>query len=130
MILSPYLLSLLYFTTVRSAPLSPTENELRDLVTQESVVVRAGMATVIKDYRDGVTTIIDRRGLIDLVSELHGASEELLWSLYRFERSHLATGEAASKDAACRSAAQNIYDVMNTLSRTTGQIENWVLREI
>lgn len=146
MISYPLLLSALCFTVVRSEPRSPTKNEL---MTQESIIVRAGMATVIKDYRYDFPTLIDitdRRELLDLVSGLQGTSEELLWNLHLFERSDLASsgsiirsgliyanfldGEPGSRDTAHPLAAQNIHKVMNRLGHTAGEIEKWVLNKI
>lgn len=66
--------------------LSPVENELRDLVTQHSVIRRAGMSAVIKDFRDGTIATVKWPSLIETVFELDRASEELLWYIHILEQ--------------------------------------------
>ena len=58
--------------------LSPVENELRDLGTQNSVIMRAGMTAVIKDFRDGTVATVKWSSLIETAFELDRASDELL----------------------------------------------------
>ncbi|KAJ5928361.1 hypothetical protein N7466_007317 [Penicillium verhagenii] len=105
--------------------LSSTEREQYDLVTQESVIMRIGMPTVIEDYRDAVTTTIDRRKLVDLVSKLHASSESLRWSLFFLET--CSSSDSVKCNTARRLAAQNVHEFVVHLDRTVNQIEDWVL---
>lgn len=66
--------------------LSPVENELRDLVTQSSVIMRAGMTAVIKDFRDGTIATVKWPSLIETAFELDRASDELLWYFHILEQ--------------------------------------------
>lgn len=66
--------------------LSPVENELRDLVTQHSVIGRAGMNTVIKNFRDGTIATVKWPSLIETAFELDRASDELLWYIHILEQ--------------------------------------------
>lgn len=85
MLLFHLYLYILCSTLARSHPLGSIANELRDLATQKPVIMRTGMATVIKDFRDGIIATVERRSLIETTSELDGALEELLWSIYYFD---------------------------------------------
>jgi len=58
--------------------LSPVEKELRDLVTKNSVIMRAGMTAVIKGFRDGTIATVKWPSLIKTAFELDRASDELL----------------------------------------------------
>lgn len=62
--------------------LSHVENELRDLVTQDSVIMRAGMTAVIKGFRDGTIATVKWPSLIETAFELDRASDELLWYIH------------------------------------------------
>ena len=66
--------------------LSHVENELRDLVTQHSVIRRAEMSAVIKDFRDGTIATVKWPSLIETAFELDRASEELLWYIHILEQ--------------------------------------------
>jgi len=81
------LLHLCLLSTVRiifvcSHRLTHVETELRDLVTQQSVIERVGMAEVIRDFRDSSIVTVEWRTLVDIVCKLDRASEELLLSIY------------------------------------------------
>lgn len=78
---------LLWLPSGISHKLSPVENELRDLVTQESVVTRAGMTTVIKRFRDGTIAAVEWPMLVQTALELDKASEELLWHIHELAES-------------------------------------------
>jgi predicted xylose isomerase-like sugar epimerase len=65
--------------------LSNVESELRNLVTQSAVIQRAGMVTVIKDYRDGKVVLVDSIALMAIAVQLNHASEELFRGLYSLE---------------------------------------------
>jgi hypothetical protein len=77
-----YLLSTVCIIFVSSHRLTHVEAELRDLVTQRSVIERVGMVEVIKDFRDGSIVAVEWATLVDMASKLDRASEELLWSIY------------------------------------------------
>jgi hypothetical protein len=77
-----YLLSSIFLSTAHSHRLSPVENELRDLVTQNSVIRCGGMASVIKGFRDGTIAIVEWPYLIEAALELERASDELLWYMH------------------------------------------------
>lgn len=77
-----YLLSSIFLSTAHSRKLSPVENELRDLVTQISVIRCGGMASVIKGFRDGTIAIVQWRCLIEAALELERVSDELLWYMH------------------------------------------------
>lgn len=66
--------------------LSPVENELRDLVTQNSIIMRAGMTSVIKGFRDGTIATVNWPSLIETAFELDRASDELLWYIHILEQ--------------------------------------------
>lgn len=88
MLVSYLYLCLSCLTLARSQPIEPIAKRHRDPISQNSVMIRPDMATIIKDLRDGVTTSVERRSLIETTSELDGAVEELRWSLYYFDAMH------------------------------------------
>jgi hypothetical protein len=65
-----YLINSICLLLVYCHQLSPIENELRDLMTQDSVIMRAGIAIVIKDFRDGAIATIEWPSLIKTAFEL------------------------------------------------------------
>jgi hypothetical protein len=80
-----YLLSSICLSTAHSHKLSPVENELRDLVTQNSVIRCGGMASVIRGFRDGTIATVEWPSLIEAELELERASDELLWYTHMVE---------------------------------------------
>ncbi|KAJ5925855.1 hypothetical protein N7454_007365 [Penicillium verhagenii] len=114
-----------FYALANSQLLSSTEREQRDLMTQESAIMRIGMPPVIEDYRDVVTTTIDRRKLVDLVSKLHASSESLRWSLFFLET--CSSSDSVKCNTARRLAARNVHEFVVHIDRTMNQIEDWVL---
>lgn len=80
-----YLLGSICLSTANSHKLSPVKNELRDLVTQDSVIACSGMATVMKGFRDGTIATVDWPRLVEAALELERASDELLWYIHMIE---------------------------------------------
>lgn len=70
-----YILSSICLETAHSHKLSPVENELRDLVTQTSVIRCGGMASVIRGFRDGTIATVEWPSLIEAELELERASK-------------------------------------------------------
>lgn len=80
----PYLLSLLLVSPANSKT-SNAQSEIGDFVTIKRVVVRAGAVEAIKYCHNPASTVVDKRAILNLVSELHSTSEKLLLSLYLIE---------------------------------------------
>lgn len=74
-----YLLGSMCVPSAYPYRLSPVESQLRDLVTQNSVITRARMVEVIRNYRDGTILPVEWLSLIETAIELDRASELLTW---------------------------------------------------
>ena len=82
------------FPGIYGRELSATEMELRDLVTQTSVIQRANMAAVIRNYRDGVVLTVERKSCLAAELRIRHASEDLLWAMLMLEDLHLPISES------------------------------------
>lgn len=83
---SLYIIGTMCVPLAHTYQLSPVENELRDLVTQTSVIRRAGMVEVIQNFRDGNILTVEWPRLIDTAIQLDKASELLTWYIETLEQ--------------------------------------------
>ncbi|KAJ5190943.1 uncharacterized protein N7498_009928 [Penicillium cinerascens] len=117
--------SFLCLTLARSHPLSSVANELRDLATQKSVVMSTGIATVIKDFRDGIIATVERRSLTETASELDRALEELMWSMYYFDGMNPDFSDPETDRTAKRRVAQSLQTAKDHIDLARDQIRHW-----
>lgn len=82
------------FPHIHARELSTTEMELRDLVTQKSVIQRANMAAVMRNYRDGVVLTVERKSCLAAELRRSHASEDLFWAISVLEGLHMAISES------------------------------------
>jgi ketosteroid isomerase-like protein len=71
--------------------------ELRDLVTQKSVIQRANMAAVMRNYRDDVVLTVERKSCLAAELRISHASEDLLWAISVLEGLHMAISESIER---------------------------------
>ena len=60
------------FPEIHGRELSATEMELRDLVTQRSVIQRANMAAVIRNYSDDFVLTVERKSCLAAELRIRG----------------------------------------------------------
>lgn len=83
---SLYIIGTMCVPSAHTYQLSPVESELRDLVTQSSVIQRAGMVEVIRNFRDGNILTVEWPRFIDTAIQLDKASELLTWYMEILEQ--------------------------------------------
>jgi hypothetical protein len=83
---------------IHARELSTTEMELRDLVTQKSVIQRANMASFMRNYRDGVVLAVERESCLAAELRIIHASKDLLLAISTLEGLHLPTSKSIIGD--------------------------------
>ncbi|KAJ5195765.1 hypothetical protein N7449_006244 [Penicillium cf. viridicatum] len=102
--------------------LTHAETELRDLVTQQSVIERVGMAEVITDFRDGSIVTVEWPTLVDIVCKLDRASEELLLSIYVLQIQLTYNSDMNCGCIAQTRAAQTVQEAMNQVNNARDRL--------
>ncbi|KAG0153425.1 hypothetical protein PDIDSM_5278 [Penicillium digitatum] len=99
--------------------------ELRDLVTQKSVIQRANMAAVMRNYRDRVVLTVERKSCLAAELRRSHASEDLFWAISVLEGLHMAIN--IDQLSVQSEAVKSIREAMACIDDVQQYLNRWAL---